>query len=143
MRLTVNQKTLDISVLYNDRWRVIVAWCLLAFWLTGSVQASVHGALMSSQLFVGQTTSLMHSHAAEPEARMSQHWGHGQAAVSPKSTHGHTDLPCVELCLLISLTPLQAWPAAVDPGSASYTELTGDPVSLNQPAIPPPRILLF
>lgn len=113
--------------LYRHRLRTLLVWTLLALWLAGSVQASVHTALMS-EWTVQTSTTVITDHTD-----MAHHTSDGHA----------TDAPCVELCLLISLSPVLMPLSQAGAHTTPVVEPPGVPERLVQPTVPPPRLSLL
>ena len=113
--------------LNQHRLRTLLVWSLLALWLAGSVQASVHTVLMS-ELAVQTSTTVLTDHTDMAHHTSDEH---------------PSDAPCVELCLLISLSPVLM---PLSQAGAHTTPPVGPPVvpeRLEQPTVPPPRLSLL
>lgn len=124
--------------------RTALVWCLLTLWLAGSVQASIHGMVFTSQVMQPASVAI-HSYAEVSDAlhpHSQSQSGHSAQGIIGQ-TDLHFDIHCVEQCLLMSLAPEAQSLAHAGPGVPFLVELRGFPAGLTQPAVPPPRSLLL
>lgn len=129
--------------------RIALVWCLLALWLTGSVQASVHVTRMAgetAQLTTVALSSHMEAHgaAATHDGGYPAHQMNSAAVAEGHNAHtsgAQADGACVELCLLMSLAPSLLSLSQAGPKAPQFVQPLGIPAGLAQPAVPPPKPL--
>lgn len=136
MRLSNNVRSLN---------RLIAALLVLVIGVMGSVQASVHTAVMASHDIINEQT-LAHSSVTamtgEPMGHSAiDHARYQHSSLLADSDHLRADALCAELCLLISLAP------AVHPVLAGPVSHPAQPAIFRsllrqaEPETPPPRPL--
>lgn len=122
------------NCLHRNPLRTVLVWCLLALWLVGSAQASVHGSLMAAPEY---------SSAAGETVQHAYHLHHNSDAAETSQSEPHGDAPCFELCLLMTLAPTSPPIALPGPDSQVLGSLVDTPLYLASPATPPPRTALL
>ena len=119
--------------------RLMTALLVLVIAVVGPVQASIHAGAMASQDLSGMQHNAPGVHAAA-SIQHSHHVEHHDS-IATNTDHTHSDSPCAELCLQVSLVPVvNATPSGRTTISAP-TMTAGVPLSLAEPSVPPPRIL--
>ncbi|MFY0665330.1 MAG: hypothetical protein JXQ97_11950 [Natronospirillum sp.] len=106
--------------------RLMTALLVLVIAVVGPVQASIHAGAMASQDLSG----MQHSHHVEHHD-----------SIATNTDHTHSDSPCAELCLQVSLVPRVNIAPSVQTSTSAPTMTAGVPLSLAEPSVPPPRNL--
>ncbi|MCH8531817.1 MAG: hypothetical protein LAT65_13275 [Saccharospirillum sp.] len=128
-----------VAHLAFHKLRPVLHSVLVVLMMLSPLQAAVHSALMSSQELMDATPKApmaMAHHAHEGSA-------HAQHIADHPKHHHHSDLPCMELCLMVTIVPSIPLVDSPTTGLSPTALADGKPLNPGQPTAPPPKPFLL